>query len=171
MRKGEEVMFEKILTDSTIDDLIACEKQFLKAPPKKPRQLNRNIDWRFSVFSVKGEGEFKIFVAQSARMPEDFSIGLMFDQYLLYRVNGFHGTTIRGFHSAPHHAYPHAHKLTVDDISSGRGRKPSFIEDLRGEYTDLLSALLYFFDKCGIINYRKYFSNGEQLTFRLEGNE
>lgn len=83
---------------------------------------------------------------------------------LLYRCNGYHGTTRAGFFSAPHHAYPHAHLLTVLDIEKGRSKKPSSICDLSGKFINLQTAIIYFCEHCGIIDYERYF-NVNQISF------
>lgn len=145
-----------IMNDADINFLINCPKVF-KSAPKRPSSANRNITQTFSVFGKDSNLEFRVFITYSERMPEDFSLGLMYDGMLLLRCNGFHGTTRAGFFSASHHAYPHYHKLTMEDIECGRSRKPSMIHDLTGKYIDLQTAIVFFCDECGIIDYEKYF--------------
>lgn len=151
------------LTDIDIQNLIACKKVF-RARPHAEVIENRNVTQKFSVYSEDGADEFRVFTAYSQRMPSDFSIGLMYNDYQLIRFNGFHGTTAKGFFSAAHHAVPHSHTLTENDIKSGRGKKPSLITELAGEYVDLASARVYFFRHCGIIGYEQYFETHKQLS-------
>lgn len=105
-------------------------------------------------------------------MPMDFSLGLMlYDSMLLIRYNGFHGTTKAGFYNATHHAHVHAHILTIEDIENSREKDPSHIVDLTGEYLDIRTAKVVFFQKCGILDYEKYFdlqTINEQLRFETE---
>ena len=145
-----------IINDSDIKELITCSKTFRTAP-SKPMRVNKNISTRFSVYGEKDTLEFQMFITHSERMPQDFSLGLMYDNMLLYRCNGFHGTTKAGFYSAKHHAYPHAHMLSVDDIKNARGRDPSTIIDLTGKYVDERTAISFFCEECGIIGYERYF--------------
>lgn len=152
------------LDDAEIQSLITCPKVF-RSKPRDLASVNKNYSQRFSVFSVDDEIEFPVFITYSQMQPQDFSIGLMYRDHLLFRVNGFHGTTRSGFYSAEHHARPHTHTLTLQDINAGRKGKPTHITDTTGEYMDLLTARLYFFKHCGIINYSKYFPEGEQLSF------
>lgn len=117
---------------------------------------------KFSLISIEEPTvEFEVFITYSKRMPEDFSLGLMYKDYLLIRFNGFHGTTRAGFYTSHHHAYPHAHILTIDDIENGRGRKPSSIKDLTGEYINLKTATVSFCEKCGIMDYDRYLDVSE----------
>lgn len=152
-----------IKSNQDIHDLITCNKIF-KSAPKRESIVNKNISRKFSVYSQNDNLEFDIFITSSVRMEQDFSLGLLYDNMLLYRCNGFHGTTRAGYYSFSHHAYPHAHILSISDIQSGRAKAPSNIENLTGKYINLNTATLYFFNKCGIIGYEKYF-NINQLTF------
>lgn len=151
------------LDESTIQQLIACPKEF-RTRPRDEVSVNKNYSQRFSVYSIDDNIEFPVFVTYSQFIPQDFSIGLMFDDHLLFRVNGFHGTTRSGYYAADHHAGPHTHTLTPHDIRAGRKNKPSFITDTTGEYVDLLTARLYFFKHCGIIGFNKYFPDSQQLS-------
>lgn len=153
-----------IKTNDDIQYLINCPKEFRSAP-KKESIINKNISRKFTVYSQKDNLAFNIFISYSLRMEQDFSLGLMYDGLLLYRCNGFHGTTRAGFFSAEHHAYPHSHTLSIEDIECGRGKDPSNIEQLSGKYINLKTATLYFFDKCGIIGYEQYFEHLSQITF------
>jgi len=145
-----------IRTDLDIISLIACEKQILKKPSPFSEK-NRNITQRFSVYSVEKDEEFKVFFSYSSKMPKDFSLGLLYKDYLLFRCNGFHGTTKAGFYNHKHHAYQHSHTLTVVDIEKKCGVYPSNISDMRDKYVDINTAILYFFNRCSIINYEEYF--------------
>jgi hypothetical protein len=149
-------------------DLIKCEKQFI-SQPKKPIVVNRNEKQKFYLSAPELKAVFEVFFSVSLRMPEDFSLGLMYDNFLLFRCNGFHGTTSKGFFSSEHHAYPHSHILTANDIENGRIKKPSLIADLTGKYIDLDGAKLFFFNQCGIIGYERYFPETRQISlFRKE---
>lgn len=147
---------DRISSDADIELLIHCPKVFL-TKPKKPVITNRNVTQRFSVHEKDSSLEFDIFFSYSEQIPQDFSLGLMCGNMLLFRCNGFHGTTRSGFFSAPHHAYPHSHKLSVEDIKNGRSRKPSIIEDLTGKYVSFQTAIVFFCEECGIMDYEKYF--------------
>jgi len=155
-----------IRSNEEILDLIQCEKKILKKPPS-PKKSNRDIKIKFGLVSSDGSLEYEVFFAQSARFPDDFSLGLMLDKFLLFRCNGFHGTTVSGFYQYSHHAQVHSHTLTLNDIMSGRSDKPSQIKDLTGKYYDFLSAQMYFLQTCGVINYHDYFdfSKLKQLSF------
>ena len=152
------------LNNTEIERLITCPKIFKTAPPKLPTLQNRNLNLKFKVYSADSDDEFLVFFSRSAKMLLDFSLGLRYDNFLLYRCNGFHGTTKSGFYSAPHHAYPHAHILSETDIEQGRSLKPSNCQDLTGKYIDFAGAVTYFSKKCGIMNYTKYVSDIFQNT-------
>ena len=117
--------------------------------------------------STEDSLEFEVFLAQNAKLQDDFSLGLLYDKYLLFRCNGFHGTTVSGFHKHEHHAQINSHTLTFEDIMGGRSDKPSQIDILTGEYFNFLSAQLYFLRSCGISNYQDYFdfSKLNQISF------
>jgi hypothetical protein len=151
-------------SNSDIIQHITCEKIF-KSKPKKFSAVNQNISANFEVDNIDYNWNFKVFVTFSAKMPQDFSLGLIYDDFLLYRCNGFHGTTRAGFFSAEHHAYPHAHQLTTDDIFCGRGKKPSQIIDLTGKYVDMRGAAVFFFETCGIIDNNNYFDLNQLSMF------
>lgn len=156
-------MTNVFLTDAEIERLITCRKAFVSRPREATR-INKNYQQKFIVRNDESGNEFTVFIAWSMLQPQDFSIGLMFGDNLLLRVNGFHGTTRAGYHSSAHHAAPHMHTLTSDDISNGRQSKPSRITDTSGNYVDIVSARLFFFDHCGIIGYEEYFSSGKQMS-------
>ena len=156
-------MSKIVLTDAEINRLIPCPKVFV-AKPREAVHVNKNFQQKFIVQEAETDNQFTAFIAWSEFRPEDFSIGLMFGDILLFRVNGFHGTTRAGYYLTQHHAYPHTHTLTVADIENGRQRNPSLTTDTTGEYVDLISARLYFFRRCGIMGYEKYFSPHKQLS-------
>lgn len=156
-------MGDVVLTDAAIMQLITCEKTFA-TKPREAVKVNKNFQQKFVVQSADGVHQFTVFVAWSAFQPQDFSVGLMYGDNLLFRVNGFHGLTRAGYHSADHHAVPHTHTLTMKDIANGRQNKPSKTIDVSGEYVDLVSARLYFFKCCGIIGHEEYFSSDKQIT-------
>lgn len=152
-----------INSDSDIKALIECKKIFLVAP-KKEKIIQSSYQQTFNVRSFDRELEFLVFIRHSSLLPEDFSIGLVYESFNLLRCNGYHGTTKAGFYSSEHHAYPHAHLLTYSDILSGRSKKPSKLINMTGKYLNLETALLYFFEYCNIIGYDEYFDIN-QLSF------
>lgn len=151
------------LTSEEIRHLISCPKVFVSRP-RDPQHINKNFQQRFTVRSTETGKEFSVFIAWSQMQPQDFSIGLMLDNYLLFRVNGFHGTTRASYHQARHHAVAHTHTLTVEDIGNDRSNKPSKITEVDGEYVDIASARSYFFTQCGISGYETYFPSDKQIT-------
>ena len=155
-----------IRSDEEIIKLIKCEKTILKKP-STPKTSNRDIKRSFGVVSADELLKFEVFFAQNARLPTDFSAGLMIEKYLLFRCNGFHGATSTGFHRYGHHAQLHSHTLTLDDIMNGREGKPSKIDDLTGKYYDFQSVQLFFLRTCNISNYQDYFnfSKLNQISF------
>lgn len=152
-----------VLTDDEIQRLIECPKQFV-SKPREPQHLGKNVQQKFMVRASETGTEFTVFIAWSQMQPQDFSIGLMFGDSLLRRVNGFHGTTRAGFYAAEHHAVPHTHTLTMKDIESGRQAKPSKITEVSGAYVDLTGARVYFFKSCGITGYEEYFPVNKQIS-------
>ena len=160
-------MANVISSDVDIMKLIKSEKYF-EQPPRRESENNRNINQRFEVVANSDSEKFSVFITYSVKNPIDFSIGLIYGEYLLYRCNGLHGTTRAGFYSAPHHAYPHSHTLTMNDILYSRQKYPSLSTDLSGCYGNLFSARIFFFKFCSIIGYEKYFPVNEQMKLDLE---
>lgn len=157
----EEVFYK----DDDILRLITCEKIIVRKPTA-PKKSNRDMKTTLTLESVVDNLEFFVFFSQNIRISNDFSLGLMYSKFNLFRVNGFHGTTKDGIHKYEHHQYPHSHTLTIDDIDHGRLTFPTKIADMTGNYYDFESAQLFFLKKCGIINYESYFSfsNAEQMN-------
>ena len=155
-----------IRNDQDISDLIHCEK-IIRDQPKRPSEKNRNVTQSFKVFTLD-EREFGVFIACSDRMPQDFSLGLMYGGHLLLRCNGYHGTT-RDHFFAGHHAYPHGHLLTIEDIKNGRAKKPSKIIDYTGKYVDIRTATIFFFRECAITDEKDYFGLNQILLFDGSG--
>lgn len=153
------------LTDSEIERLINCDKILKSAPPKFSTYKNRNYTKKFSVFSTAEDEEFMVLFARSS-MELDFSLGLKYlaipEQPMLLRCNGFHGTT-KTFY-AVHHSFVHSHTLCEKDILDKHPLKPSFITELSGKYYDFDSGVQFFCEKCGIINYKKYFPDYFQVS-------
>ncbi len=154
---------DALFTDREIEMLISCPKEF-RMRPREMKKVNKNYQQRFSVFSLDTGEEFTVFIAYSQIQELDFSIGLKFGDNLLFRVNGFHGTTRAGYFHAPHHASPHTHTLTHADLCRGNRDKPSSIADMSGQYVDLPTARLYFFKRCGIIGFEQYYEVNQQLS-------
>lgn len=152
-----------IQSNEDILDLIHCKK-IIPDQPRRPSEKNRTISQSFKVCSLDGLHEFSVFIAYSGRMPQDFSLGLMYDNHLLLRCNGFHGTTRAGFVNG-HHAYPHGHLLTIDDIQNGRSKKPSKILDYTGKYIDIRTATMFFFGECAIMDDKDYFNLNQLSMF------
>lgn len=159
-----------IINNDDIEYLISCEKYITKKPYKfTTKQSDEN---RCVLRSTNGEYNFNVFISSSIRYPADFSVGLMYnDTYCLIRCNGFHGANREGFYDAPHHAYPHIHMLSVDDINRHKERDPHYKYDATGEYYKLNDAILYFFKKCNIISYDKYFNPVELGQVKIFDNE
>ena len=151
-----------IHSDQDIMSLIHCEKIILDQP-KRPTTKNRNVSQSFKVFTNDSQ-KFDIFITYSGRMPQDFSLGLMYEGYLLLRCNGFHGTTRDRF-AAGHHAYPHGHLLTMEDIKNGRAKRPSMILDYTGKYVDIRTATRFFFSECNITDKKDYFNLNQLSLF------
>ncbi len=152
-----------ICNDQDIEMHIRCEKILLNKP-KKPSEKNRNVSQRFSVKATQTGQEYNVFIAFSSRMPQDFSLGLMYEDFLLFRCNGYHGTTKDRF-LVSHHAYPHGHLLTMEDIQNGRGKKPSRIIDLTGKYVDIRTATRFFFQECNIVDSKDFFGLSQLSLF------
>lgn len=150
-------------SDQEINEHLHCEKVLL-VRPRKPSEKNRNVSQRFKVQATNTKLEYSVFVTYSERMPQDFSLGLMLDDYLLLRCNGFHGST-RNKALVGHHAYPHGHLLTMEDVQNGRAKKPSKIIDFTGKYIDLQTAKRFFFQECGILDPEDYFNLSQYSLF------
>lgn len=155
-----------ISSNAEIAELIACPK-IIAQRPKPPKEQRKKIEQRLSLREENGDREFSVFLSFLVFKPLDFSIGLMYKGHNLIRCNGFHGTTIRGFYSAPHHEHAHIHTLSIDDIKCNRETSPTQERPVSDEYSDFESARLFFFERCGIINYGEYFDSYVQTTLGI----
>lgn len=139
-----------IIHANQLHELVICPKRIIK-PPKYYKIEMNNANKRFKLISEDEKFIFSCFIRYLVKRPLDFSIGLMFEDLMLLRVNGFHGATRTGEYVFEHHRYPHIHLLSEDDIKESRNGSPSSI-NCEVSYTDLSSALVFFCQSCSIIN-------------------
>lgn len=157
------------ITEDLINHLIICEKIPIKAERRKMILENRHYKNNIDLISTTGNYKFRMFMRQSDEFIEDFSIGLIWTNanevvnimkpMILLRCQGPHDGK-QPLDSDVHHSY-HTHTLTVDDFDNKRYLKPSNRETTT-QFQSFNQALLYFKDKCGIMNLDKYIELPEQ---------
>jgi hypothetical protein len=104
-------------------------------------QMQRND---MELESLDGKHSFRVFMRQSLRFSENFSIGMDYlpkdepGSFCLLRCNGMHG----GHKVHPHHLHCHVHLSKAEDVNAGL-RVERHI-DPTTEYAAFRDALRYF---------------------------
>jgi len=150
---------------SLLDNLIKCRKKVTQFPVKgyKEEFGHRKLD--FNCQAAEEGFSFRVFVRQSLRFQEDFSVGPVWQRpdglppLNLYRCNGLHGGTI----AFPHHAYFHIHRLDIVDIQAGR-TEPRMLT-ITDAYDSLPKAIYYFAKQVNILDIETYFTPFQPQLF------
>ena len=160
-----------MLTNSDIQDLIRLPKTITsKLPVMGYREENgqRRCDLDLQSISSKGL-RFEIFVRQSEKFIENFSIGLRYltgDKLLgsitLVRYNGPHGEKSR--HPDGHFAKPHIHRITAAEIALGSAHPQERHREFTDRYGTFQQALSIFFDDIATANHYDYFPDLSQWS-------
>lgn len=146
------------ISAARLEELITAKKHLLGSPKKKmivERQFKRND---FDAYSPAVDEKFHVFMRQNTNLPENYSIGLLWNRkndesVILFRCNGPHG----GNANSPHRFITHTHRLNLKEAE-----KDNFIEtDTRetDEFSTFEDAALFFFSYCGFdtVEMQKYF--------------
>lgn len=158
-----------ILTDKNIEELISCEKVITKAP-KRHFSLDKTNHFseqnEFDCQSkINPKNTFHVFLRKSTEISDNFSIGLIFNDeetknVLLLRANGRQKHRNKEDDKS-FYAF-HVHKANEKQLMKGILNK--FDAEICEEYSNFNSALIYFCQKCGIMNYKKYFPEAMQIS-------
>jgi hypothetical protein len=111
---------------------------------------------------------FTVFIRQSDKFIENFSIGLRYktkDRTLgtvtLIRYNGLHGETNRG--PDGHFGRPHIHRVNAMELAEGNREPQERHREITDRYSTYEEALSVFFVDIGASNYLDYFGELRQL--------
>ena len=155
-----------MLTDDDIRDLISLPKVIEKRDPasgyyEASGHRRCNLDLRAKPES--GE-TFRVFIRQSMRFIENFSIGLIYftgdsrmGRVTLARYNGPHSEYSRD--PDGHFAAPHIHRITEEEMSSGRHEPQERHREITDRYTTFEQALWVFFADIAADGFQSHFPN------------
>jgi hypothetical protein len=138
-------------TQDEINDLISCPKEIVDSPKRAATSVqgSRRNDM---VVQNGADGRFRVFMRQSEKFLDDFSIGLRYEPkdappIILLRCNGRHGEFLGGEADHPHFGY-HIHRAKVVNLQKGlRAERGGELTD---EYVSFEEALRYFLSATGI---------------------
>ncbi|MBR1759918.1 MAG: hypothetical protein IJ741_01895 [Schwartzia sp.] len=131
-----------------LEELITAKKQ-ITAPPKKgmtiERQCKRN---QFDAYAPELDESFHVFMRQNCILPDDFSVGLMWNRkdgepIILFRCNGPHG----GNENVPHKFCTHIHRLNLEKAVEDIFKENDTTETK--EYSTFEDAIFFFLTHCG----------------------
>lgn len=140
-------------------------KRILKKDPINGfKEGNRHRRCNLDLAAIHpNEGSFVVFIRQSLKYSEDYSIGLRYltddrskGAITLVRYNGLHGEFSRS--ADGHYAAPHIHRVTPDELAKGSIAPQENDRELTDKYATFEQALVVFFSDIGVTNYDSYFS-------------
>jgi len=153
-----------MLSDSFINQLIACSKVITTSPRKEMITDRQHLKNDMKVCSKDGQYNFSVFMRKSDIFEENFSIGLIYhptdvpESIVLIRCNGPHG---------PHKLFQHHNKYHIhisNEENMKLGVKPERHAIITNEYSTYQEALKFFIKKCNIEGTDKYFFVVKQLS-------
>lgn len=154
-----------------IKDLIDEPKKIdSRTPSKGYREENANYRCDLVIYTTsKPSAKFEIFIRQSMKHIENFSIGLRYhtnDQKIptitLVRYNGPHGEY--SLHPDGHYAKPHIHRITEQELKGGYIQPQEKHREITNRYQTFDEALITFFNDVNVLNYKDYFTSQRQLA-------
>lgn len=134
--------------------LIKKDKYILNKTRPKFQEINRSYRMNIDLKSDDDKLKYTMFIRQTTRFAEDFSVGLRIDPpnqhfttaMTLLRFQGPHGGQSEDGMSL-HNSF-HMHRLTEADVALGR-YKPRCAPD-EVEYSGMEEAIVSFLDYCNI---------------------
>ena len=153
-----------MITDQDIGELLQLPKRIgAKTPSVGYREVSGHRRCDLHLQAVSDEGAtFIVFVRQSSKFIENFSIGLRYqtgDKMLgtitLVRYNGPHGEINRN--ADGHYNKPHIHRVTAAEIASGSMEPQESHREITTRYGTFEQALLVFFDDIAAPDSGQYF--------------
>lgn len=136
------------ISSEWLEELIASAKK-VTIPPKKEmiieRQCRRN---QFDAYSPELDETFHVFMRQNCILPDDYSVGLMWNRkeaepIIIFRCNGPHG----GNENISHKFCTHIHRLNLELALEDVFRENDTTET--EEYSTFEDALFFFLSRCG----------------------
>ena len=155
-----------MLTDTDIQNLLRLPKTITdKRPASGYREENGHKRCDLNLRGISdGNAMFEVFIRQSERFIENFSIGLRYqtgDRELptvtLIRYNGPHGETSRT--ADGHYTKPHIHRITAAEIARGSIQPPERHREITDRYFTYEEALTVFFADTATSNHEDYFAD------------
>ena len=164
-----------MLSDSEIQELIIMPKEIITKPPAKIYEKKSSIHCNLDLQSLDPQGKlFSVFIRQSIKFIEDFSIGLCYlpeDKILgriqLIRYNGAHdkgGHYDKNRDKDGHYGNPHIHRITTEEMEPAMINPQPKHRKITDKYNAFDEALAVFFKDMKIGNYLKHFPNIKQIT-------
>jgi len=161
-----------------IDELISCPKNVSEAPKREVKLVGAHWKNDMTLVAEGRPGEFNVFFRRSEDFPENFSIGLSYDQKdgsgetILLRCNGPHGAFNATFNPThPHWGY-HIHRATESAINAGL--KAERHAEITTAYASYEEAVHHFVKLINLdaTEIAKYFPDKTaQGTLAFEGGE
>ena len=139
------VIRSSMYTQQILDDLISCPKKISESPKHELRLTGAHWKNDMKLTSDSCPGEFRVFFRKSEDFPENFSIGLSYDQHdgtpeiVLLRCNGQHGIFNGSLDPQHPHWDYHIHRASTTAIE----RAEKFAETTRA-YSSYGQAVQYF---------------------------
>ena len=162
-----------MLTDGEIQGLLDRPKTIVSRSPRAGYRVergHRRADLTLESANGDGAAAFEVFVRQSVRFIENFSIGLRYrsnaaglGDVTLVRYNGPHGEM--GIDPDGHYAKPHIHRITSAELASGSRDPKERHRTITDRYSTLDTALRTFFGDLNVTGFQQFFP--ELLQERL----
>ncbi|MCX6151340.1 MAG: hypothetical protein NTX22_12490 [Ignavibacteriales bacterium] len=146
------------MKQADIDALIIMPKLISSSTKGKFKLINRSRRINLEAISEDEKNSFEIFIRQSEKFEERFSIGLMLippeeDNIILVRYNGVHGEHKNLFTDRKVYYSFHKHYATEEAIL--QEIKPEHTAK-ESNYVHFKGALIKFFEELNFINYKDY---------------
>lgn len=153
-----------MLTDQQIRELITQPKSIKRKEPARGFQ-EENLQLRCDLdleAVADPRGEFTVFIRQSSKYVENFSLGLRYRTNVrslgtitLIRYNGPHGEKSR--QPDGHYTRPHIHRITEAELKSGSTQPQENDREITDHYSTFEEALVVFFGDIGATNAEQHF--------------
>ncbi|MFA6598005.1 MAG: hypothetical protein WCS69_09800 [Ignavibacteriaceae bacterium] len=155
------------MTQEEISGLITTPKKITSSTRTKFKPVNRSRRINLEAVSEDNQFRFEIFIRQSEKFEERFSIGLCYipekdENIVLARYNGSHGMHYNKFTDGQIFSSFHKHYATEEAFQ--KGIKPEHTARI-ANYVHFSEALLRFFKEMNFNNYRNYLE-----IFEIENN-
>ncbi len=147
------------LTESIILELLGCRKIIVVQPKKKVKQNGKHTENAFDMKEESGAHSFTVFMRQNTELPEDFSVGCVWNRsedksLLLTRYNGNHGEH-KNFLTGEKFEGFHIHTFSTELYQMGISPLNNAI--VTDKYASLNEALYCFSQDLNIANVLEFF--------------